>query len=181
LEKQLVVTKANLDASEAHCTIMKRAVSDAMSQMELQKRKSGRPVKTKAHLVACPGDPEHEAQFAASQEEKARVAREAKEKEAQKAAEEAQRQAQLQEAIRMWIFTGAWLAFILALWLASLSDPVSSYKRKDDLIVLASALGLKATGTVIELSTNIKSYLALQPEIQHEARFAALFLTSGVA
>jgi len=108
LEKEVMDVKANLNASEAHCTIMHRAASDLMSQAESQKRKSRRPVKTKARLVACPGVHVHEAEFAARQEEKAHAAAEVMEKEAQKAAQEAQRQAQMQEAIRTRVFTGTW-------------------------------------------------------------------------
>ena len=57
-------------------------------------------IKAEANKVAS------KAQFAADQEERAHVVREATEKAAQKAAEEAQCQAWLQEAIRTQIFTG---------------------------------------------------------------------------
>jgi hypothetical protein len=90
LEKEVAEVSANQHASEAHCTTMRRAASDLMSPAKQKKRKSNRPVKSKARLVARPGDPEHKAQFAARQEEKARAAREAAKKEAQKAAAEAQ-------------------------------------------------------------------------------------------
>jgi hypothetical protein len=43
---------------------------------------------------------------------------------------------------------------------------VSSYKHKDDLIILAGALGLKTVGTVSELATLIKSHLSDHPDIQ---------------
>ena len=56
------------------------------------------------------------------------------------------------------------------------SEPLSSYKRKDDVIILAGALGLKTTGTVPELTANIKDYLTSHTEIQDEPRFAGLFL-----
>ena len=56
------------------------------------------------------------------------------------------------------------------------SDPLSSYKRKDDLVALCGALGLKMTGTVVELVTQLKSHLAAHPEIQQDPRFSGLFL-----
>jgi hypothetical protein len=105
LESQLALANANMQAMTAHCTIMRRAAEDAMSQMEQQKRKSRRPVKTKARYVACPGDPEEEQQFAAGQQEKEHLAEEAAEKVAQKAVEDAAHKAQLEEAIRTQVFS----------------------------------------------------------------------------
>lgn len=56
------------------------------------------------------------------------------------------------------------------------TDPLSSYKRKDDLIALCGALGLKMTGTVPELLTELKSHFSSHPEIQQNPRFSGLFL-----
>ena len=53
---------------------------------------------------------------------------------------------------------------------------MSSYKRKDDLVALSGALGLKTTGTVSELATQLRSHLSAHPEIQHIPRFSGLFL-----
>lgn len=53
---------------------------------------------------------------------------------------------------------------------------MSSYKRKDDLIILAGALGLKTVGTVSKLATLIKSHLSDHPDIRLDPRFAGLFL-----
>ena len=39
-------------------------------------------------------------------------------------------------------------------------DLLSSYKRKDDLIILAGALGLNTVGTISKLATLIRSHLA---------------------
>ena len=39
-------------------------------------------------------------------------------------------------------------------------DPLSLYKHKDDLVILAGVLGLKTVGTVSELATVIKSHLS---------------------
>jgi hypothetical protein len=58
---------------------------------------------------------------------------------------------------------------------------LSSYKRKDDLIALSGALGLKMTGTVRQLTNQVKSHIIAHPEIQHDARFlGSFFLTGGV-
>ena len=42
--------------------------------------------------------------------------------------------------------------------------------------MLSGALGLKTTGTVSELTTQVKSHLSTHPEIQHDPRFSGLFL-----
>ena len=55
-------------------------------------------------------------------------------------------------------------------------DPLSSYKRKDDLVALSGALGLKTAATIHELITQIKSHLNVHPEVQQNARFSGLFL-----
>jgi len=59
-----------------------------------------------------------------------------------------------------------------------LIDPLSSYKHKDDLIILAGALGLKTVGMASELATLIKSHLSDNSDIQLNPRFAGLFLQS---
>ena len=104
MEKELVEAKAHLDASNAHCTIMRRAATEAREDLQQQKRKSRRSVKTSARYVTHPGI---RAQWAADQEERAKQARETARKEAQKATEEAARNAQIQEDIRMRVFSGA--------------------------------------------------------------------------
>ncbi|EGO19008.1 hypothetical protein SERLADRAFT_443550 [Serpula lacrymans var. lacrymans S7.9] len=53
--------------------------------------------------------------------------------------------------------------------------PLSSYKRKDDLITVAGALQLSTTGTVKELLTRIKTYLDEHGELAGQPRFAGLF------
>jgi hypothetical protein len=103
-EKELVLMKADLDASNAHCTIMTRSATEAKEDLQQQKRKSRRSVKTSARYVTHPGI---RAQWAADQEERAKQARETARKEAQKATEEAARNAQIQEDIRMRVFSGA--------------------------------------------------------------------------
>lgn len=47
-----------------------------------------------------------------------------------------------------------------------LVGPLSLYKRKDDLIILAGTLGLKTVGTVSKVATLLKSHLSEHPDIQ---------------
>jgi hypothetical protein len=56
-------------------------------------------------------------------------------------------------------------------------EPLSSYTRKDDLIVLSGALGLETSGTINKLTAQLRAHMATHPEIQHNARFSGLFLT----
>jgi hypothetical protein len=103
MEKELVQARADADASNAHCTIMKRAASDAMSEVEQQKQKSRWAVKTSVRYVMHPVIRE---QWAADQEERAQKAREAAKKEAQKSADDAARNSQIQDDIRAKVFIG---------------------------------------------------------------------------
>ena len=66
--------------------------------------------------------------------------------------------------------------FILLNLSFPLVDPLLSYKCKDDLIVVAGALGLKTTGTVSELTAIIKSHLSDNLNLQLDPWFAGLFL-----
>ena len=103
LTKELSLSRAMLEASNAHCTIMKRAESDARERLLSKKGKSRRTVKTVARYVAHDTLKEiHTTQI----QERATRAREAAEKEAQKAEEEATRLARIREETRMRIFTG---------------------------------------------------------------------------
>ena len=104
MQKELVQAKAELDASNAHCTIMTRAATEAKAELEQQKRKTRQGVKTSARYVTHPAI---RAQWAAEQEEKARKAKELAEKEAQKVANDAARNTQIQEDIQTRVFSGA--------------------------------------------------------------------------
>ena len=90
LEQELVQVKAMAEASNAHCTIMKHAESDARALLLGKKNKSRCAIKTSACYVA------HETLkeiHAHQSQEKAECARENAAKEAQKAVEEAARKA----------------------------------------------------------------------------------------
>jgi len=105
LEKELSHSRAMAEASNAHCTIMKRAESAARAELlrASKKSKTRRAIKMTARYVA------HDTmkEIHAKAQEKAQRARETAEKEAQKAKEEAVREARIQEETRTRIFTGA--------------------------------------------------------------------------
>ncbi len=61
---------------------------------------------------------------------------------------------------------------------SSFVDPLSSYKQKDDLVALSGALGLKTAATIHKLITQIKSHLNMHPEVQQNACFSGLFLST---
>jgi phage regulator Rha-like protein len=108
LEQALLDANATISASNAHCTIMKRAESDAQAELQNKKNKGRRTVKTTARYVAHDTMRELHASQA---QEKARRASEAVEKEAQKAEEEAAHEARIQEDIKTKVFTGASSSF----------------------------------------------------------------------
>jgi DDE superfamily endonuclease len=54
MEEKLTQAKAQIDASNAHCTIMMQAATEAKAELEQQKCKTHRVVKTSAHYVTHP-------------------------------------------------------------------------------------------------------------------------------
>ena len=100
--KEVEKSKANNDASNAHCTIMTRVATTARADLDCQKRKTCRLVKTSACYVVHPAI---EDEWNASQQEKARRAKEATETEAQKATDDALREARIQVEIRTRTFS----------------------------------------------------------------------------
>jgi len=147
-----VITKANskTKASNAHCTIMTRTASASKTELENQKCKTRRSVKTNARLISHPMLVEkHKADL----ELKALQASEVAKVKAQKATKEALREVHIQEEIRTRIFTGKSNPFFTIQHLTQIPEPLSSFKRKDDLIALSGALGLKTSGTINELTS----------------------------
>ena len=78
--------KANNDTSNAHCTIMMQVATTARADLDRQKHKTHRPVKTSACYVAHPAIEE---EWNTTQQVKAQHAKEVAETEAQKAIDEA--------------------------------------------------------------------------------------------
>jgi hypothetical protein len=109
LAKEVItMLKANNDASNAHCTIMTRMATTARADLDRQKRKTHRPVKTGARYVAHLAI---EDEWNTAQKEKAQHAKETAEMEAQKATEEALREAHIQMEIQMRMFSSACFSF----------------------------------------------------------------------
>jgi hypothetical protein len=102
--EEIAMLKANNDASNAHCTIMTRVATTARADLDRQKRKTHRPVKTSARYVAHPAIEE---EWNATQQVKAQRAKEVAETEAQKATDEALCEARIQMEIQMRTFSSA--------------------------------------------------------------------------
>ncbi|KAJ8509345.1 hypothetical protein ONZ45_g8476 [Pleurotus djamor] len=107
--------------------------------------------------------PENKAAFEAQLAERAHQEAVAAQKEADKAAEEAARQERISIDATSKVFL----------------KPLTSYRKKEDLLVLATALGLSTDGTIPELSNRIKDHLeANSAQLKDNDRFAGLF-TAG--
>jgi hypothetical protein len=155
-EKANLELQALIDSANAHCTLMQRSATTALTALENTKRKTRRSVKTGARFVT---HPELKEAFEAE-----RVVRLAKEKEAadtaaKKAVDDAARTARISQDTASKIFNQA----------------LSAYKLKDDLITVAGALELSITGTKGDLIGRIKDHLAAHPELSHNPRFTGLF------
>jgi len=96
--------KANNDASNAQCTIMMRVATTARADLDCQKCKTHRPVKTSAHYVVHPAIEE---EWNTTQQVKAQCAKEVAETEAQKATDEALREVHIQMEIQTRMFSSA--------------------------------------------------------------------------
>jgi len=86
---------------------MTRAVSEARTSLENQKRKTRRPVKTSARYITHPA---LRTQWEVEKQENAHAQRERTEKEAQMATEDAARRARIHSEITKRTFSGALLS-----------------------------------------------------------------------
>ncbi|KAF8835973.1 hypothetical protein BDN67DRAFT_1005629 [Paxillus ammoniavirescens] len=120
---------AQLDASNAHCTLAQRALTQSRIELEnVKKKKNPRP-----------SEDFEKAEVERHEKEKAEA-----EKQAKRKADGEVRVAQIERDIRDKVFDA----------------PLSSFRRKDEYITLAGALGISQDGTVEELKTRIKNYVA---------------------
>ena len=157
LRDSLKQKEAEIQAANAHCTIMKRALSDANTRVDnLKKKKTRGSTKVKARWIALPEL--KEAIYAEEAERVERVKQHA-EKEAQKSAESVVRNARIAKDTLTRTFDA----------------PLSSYKRKDDLVILAGTLEITTAGTVAVLTERVKEHLKSHPELANNQRFAGLF------
>ena len=148
-------------AANAHCTIIQRGMADANKQIEnLTKKKTRTSTKVKARFGTLP---ELKAAFQEEEVRRQEQERLNAEKEAQKTAETAARNARITTDTVLRTF----------------DNSLSTYKRKDDLLTIAGALQIVATGTVPQLTARIKEYLHVHPDLASNPRFAGLFKQGG--
>jgi hypothetical protein len=148
---------AQLDAANAHCTIARRHITTLTEQLanktQSKRRKSK---KVQARFVTLS---ELREAFEAEDAELEAKEKVELEKAAKKKADDSARTLRINHEIGSRIF----------------DCPLTSYKRKDDLIALAGALSLPIEGTVAELTKAIKDHLAENPTRVNESRFSGLF------
>ena len=157
LRSQVRHKDAELLAANAHCTIIQRGMADANKQIEnLTKKKTRTSTKVKARFGTLP-----ELKAAFEEEEAQRLERERlnAEKDAQKTAETVARNTRIATDSVLRTF----------------DNSLSAYKRKDDLLTIASALEIVTTGTVPQLTARIKDHLHTHPDLASNPRFAGLF------
>ena len=148
---------AELRASNAHCTIIKRELGEVRTQLENMRAKKNRGSnKIKGRILTLP---EMKAAFDAQEVVRLEKEKADQEKEAQKASDVLARTAQITQDIVLKIF----------------DKPLTSYKRKDELVTIAGALKILATGTNPELFSRIKDHLTANPHLEKIDRFAGLF------
>lgn len=148
---------AELGASNAHCTIIKRELGEVRTQLENMRAKKNRGSnKIKGRILTLP---DMKAAFDAQEVVRLEKEKADQEKEAQKASEALVRNAQITQDIVLKTF----------------DKPLTSYKRKDELVTIAGALKILATGTNPELFSRIKDHLTANPQLEQIDRFAGLF------
>jgi DDE superfamily endonuclease len=108
-DQELLRSQAVVAASNAHCTIIKRAESSAREELQNRKNKTRRTVKTSARYVAHDTMKEL---HASQTQERLRREKETAEKEARKVKEGIARDARIQEEIKTRIFSGAWPLYL---------------------------------------------------------------------
>lgn len=151
------IHSGELKAMNAHLTILGRQVEQFRVRLDnVMKQKECGSTKVKAHSMTLP---ENRAAFEAEEAERRQQQQQAAEKEAQKMAEEADRHRRINEAA----FT------------RTFEHPLSLYKKKDELLVIAIALNLPTDGTIPILNTRIKEHLQSHPDLVNNPRFSGLF------
>lgn len=147
-----------MKAMNAHLTILGRQMEQFRVRLDNEKKRKERgSTKIKARFMTLP---ENRAAFEAEEAEREKQQQVAAEKEAQKEAEAANRQRRINEAA----FT------------QDFDQPLSSFKKKDELLSIAIALNLPTHGTVPVLNNRIKEHLQSHPDLANNRRFAGLFL-----
>ncbi|KAG6887876.1 hypothetical protein C0992_010389 [Termitomyces sp. T32_za158] len=156
-EDLIASLKANGHASDAHCTLARREIGDVCTQLDNVKKKKLRgSTKVKAQFLT---HPELKETFEKEEIERQKQQQANVEKEAQKLRDAAERAAQINEDS----------------FLKTFDHSFSHYKKKDDLITIASILRLPTKGTIAALITRLKDHLQDHAELADNPRFSALF------
>ncbi|EGN98067.1 hypothetical protein SERLA73DRAFT_123464 [Serpula lacrymans var. lacrymans S7.3] len=156
LKVMLAQLKAERDAANAHCTLARCDAEDIQKRSGNHRKPQRGTTKPTAQFLT---HPELKAVFEQQETERKEKARIDTEKEASKQQEDTARNTQITIETVMKVFDRSF----------------ASYKRKEDLIVIAGALGLPIDGTVKALIERIKSHLQGHKELANNPRFAGLF------
>lgn len=149
---------AQIEASNAHCTIMKRKLQAKQTELyNFKKKKERGSTKVKARFITLPG---LKAAFYAEEAVRQEKEHQATQKVVQREVEEASLEAHIVKEAATRVFTNA----------------LSSYKTKADLRILARALHLNDDGTNPSLIERIQKYLnANTALLKQDPRFSGLF------
>ncbi|EGO20109.1 hypothetical protein SERLADRAFT_373548 [Serpula lacrymans var. lacrymans S7.9] len=156
LKVTLAQLKAERDAANAHCTLARRDAEDIRKRSGNHRKPRRGTTKPTAQFLT---HPELKAVFEQQEIERKEKARIDTEKEASKQQEDTARNTRITIETVMKVFDRSF----------------ASYKRKEDLIVIAGALGLPIDGTVKALIERIKSHLQGHKELADNPQFAGLF------
>ena len=156
---QRQIAEANNQASDAHCTLNALENHDLRAQLEQKKERSKRRnVHTSARLLTAP-----EAQAAFLAEEAERQEKERAEEAKRKAREASDRRRELERAQNA---------------VSKVFDaPIASYKKRDDLLDIATAFEISKEGTVPIILKRIQAHMLSNPELADNPRFTGLFFT----
>lgn len=153
---------ANLSASNAHCTLEKRENSDLRERLENSaKKRRTHHLRTTANFLTSP---EGKELWHVQNAERLDKEREKKEKKEKKAATLAEKEQERVAEAPTKVFQAG----------------LSSYKRKDELLMIAAALGITATGTNAQLASALKDHLVANPHLKDDPRFTALYIGKRV-
>lgn len=151
---------AQRDVANTHCAIARHRIDTLTKQLANKtKSKQQKSKKVEARVLTLP---ELRGEFDIKEAEDEAKEKVELEKAAQKKADDMARTLRINEEIRNRVF----------------DCPLTSYKRKDDLVALAGALSLPMDGTVVGLVKVIKEHLDENPTLANEPRFKGLFGSS---
>ncbi|KAG2017412.1 hypothetical protein CC2G_015303 [Coprinopsis cinerea AmutBmut pab1-1] len=146
--------KAQAFAGSAHCTLIKRELALAKLQVaNLEKKRTRRTGKEKARILV---HKKYKASFMEELEAELKSL-------LQRAGREAAQQAWMSTEVKERIF----------------DRPLSSYKKREDLVILARVLNLSEAGKVVDIRQRLQGHLkAEQENLAGNPRFAGLFSRS---